>query len=144
MSSAFLQRRGVVAAVVAEAGGGGEGNSSGRDEVLEAQLGRIHLQLGGEHVHHALDAVRGFGTAGAAIGVGGDAVGEDADDVGGDVAEFVEARHHQHGERRDGGGEELVVGAEVLNQLQAQAEHRAVSLGGDLVVIHVAAAVDGA
>ena len=58
------------------------GNSSVPDEVLEADLGRIHFELGGQHVHHALDAVGGFGTAGAAIGVGGDAVGEDADDIG--------------------------------------------------------------
>ena len=60
-----------------------------------------------------------------------------------DIAELVEPGHHQHGERRDGGREELVVGAEILDEFQAQAEHGAVSLGGDLVVIDVAAAVDG-
>ena len=61
-----------------------------------------------------------------------------------DVAEFVEPRHHQDGKRGNGGREELVIGAQILDQLQLQAEDGAVAFGGDFVVIHVAAAVNGA
>ena len=143
MSSALLQRGGVVAGIVVEAGGGGEGELIGRDEVLEADLGGIHFQFGGEDIDHALDAVGGFGAARAAIGVGRNAVGEDADDLRLDVAEVVEARHHEHAERGDGGREQLVVSAEILNDFELQAEDGAVAFGGDFVVIDVAAAVDG-
>ena len=51
-------------------------------------------------------------------------------DVGGDVAEIVEARHHQHRERGDRGGEELMIRADVLDELELEAEHRAVAFGG--------------
>ena len=37
-----------------------------------------------------------------------------------------------------------MIGAQILNQLQLHAEHGAVLLRGDLVVVHVAAAVNGA
>ena len=42
------------------------------------------------------------------------------------------------------GREQLMVGAEILDQLQLDPEDGAVALGGDFVVIHVAAAVNGA
>ena len=78
----LVERRGVVAAVVSRGRWRGVGELVVADEVLQADLDRVHVQFGGQHIHHALDAVRGFGPAGAAIGVGGHAVGEDADDVG--------------------------------------------------------------
>ena len=107
----------------------GNGNSSLRDEVLQADLGRIHLQLGRQHVHHALDAVRGFRTARAAIGVGGHAVGERADDIGRDVGRAVQARHHQHAERGNAGSQQLVIRAQILDELQLDAQDGAVALG---------------
>ena len=61
-----------------------------------------------------------------------------------DVLEAVEAGHHQHGERGNGRRQQLVVRAQILNQLQLEAEHGAVALGGELEIIHVAAAVNGA
>ena len=79
------------------------GNSSLRDEVLAADLDRVHLQFGRQDVHHALDAVGGFRPAGAAIGIRGHGVGEDADNIGANVLALVEAGHHQHGERGNGG-----------------------------------------
>src|SRR5260370_30381708 len=36
-----------------------------------------------------------------------------------------------------------MIGAEILDKLELQSEDRAIALGGDLVIIHVAAAVDG-
>ncbi len=81
----LLQRGFIVAAVVGQSGGGGERKLVGLRKVLQPNLRRVHLQFGRQHVHHALDAVRGFGPSRAAIGIGGDAVGEHADDVGEDV-----------------------------------------------------------
>ena len=59
-----------------------KGNSSLPTKFFSRISAGSIFELGGENVHHALDAVSGFGAAGAAIGIGGDAVGEDADDVG--------------------------------------------------------------
>ena len=61
-----------------------------------------------------------------------------------DVAEVVKARHHQHAEGGDGGREELVIGAEILNEFEFHAEYGAVAFGGDLEIIDVAASVNGA
>jgi hypothetical protein len=92
----------VVAAVVDEARGGVVGEFLHADEILQTQGGGVHVQFGGEHVDQALNAVGGFGAAGAAIGIGRDAIGEDAGDVGRDALEFVDARHHEHGKGGDG------------------------------------------
>src|SRR5581483_8018739 len=93
---------------------------------------------------HALDSVCGFGPASATIGVSRKAIGKRADDVGGDMFELVQSRHHEHRKSRNGGGEQLEVGAEVLNDLQLQTEHGAVALGGELVIVHMTASVNRA
>ena len=82
----FAERLFVIAGIVGEAGGGGVRKLVGVDEVLDAELHGVHLQFGGEEVHHASMPSGRFGASGAAIGVGGHAVGEDSDDVGGDVS----------------------------------------------------------
>ena len=139
----LAQRSGVVAAVIDEAGGRRIGKIAGADEVLEADLGRVHFQFGGQDIDHALDAVRGFGPARSAIGVGGHAVGEYSDHVGQDVFEVVEPRHHQHRKCGDGGREKLVIRADILDELELQTEHGSIALGGQLEIVHVAAAVYG-
>src|SRR5437763_112405 len=79
-----------------------------------------------------------------AAGVAGNTVGEHAHDVGGDVAEFIKARHHQDGKRGNRGREQLVIGTQILNQLEPQAQHGAVALGGHFVIVHVPAPVNRA
>jgi hypothetical protein len=67
-----MQDRRIVAAVVDEPGPGGIGELLRLDEVLEANLGRVHTEFSGQAIDDAFDAVRGFGTARAAIGIGGE------------------------------------------------------------------------
>ena len=114
------------------------------DEVLQPDLGGIHLELGRQHIHHAFDAVGGFRTSRAAIRVGGRAVGERAHDIGRDVGRAVQARHHQHAERGDGGSQHRKIRAQILDDLELDPRDGAVAFGGDLVEVHVAAPVDGA
>ena len=95
----LLQRRGIVSAVVAQTGGGLVGELVVANEILQPELGGIHLELGRQQIHHALDAMRGFGPARPAVGVGGNTIGKYTYDVRVDVAELVEARHHQDGKR---------------------------------------------
>ena len=59
----LLQRGRVVAAVVLPAGRRLVGELLRLDEVLEAQLGRVDVQLVGQDVDHALDHVHRFGDA---------------------------------------------------------------------------------
>ena len=94
------------------------------DEVLAAQLGRIHLQLARQHVHGPLDEVGRFRTAGAAIRVGRRLVGEDLRQRDADRRDLVGRIRHQHRERRDGRGQQHVVGADVGDQAQLQARAR--------------------
>ena len=110
---------------------------SGGDEVLEAQVCRVQLQLLGQHVGHALDGVHGLGDPeGAAVGdasrrlVGVDAVhlGEGLLDVVGAGADGEEPGGEL---RRVGGG----VGVAVVGQgLDAQRLHGAVLVGRQLRV----------
>src|SRR4029077_4275247 len=78
------------------------------------------------------------------IGVGGHAVGEGSDHVGADVLGFVQARHHQHAEGGNGGGQKRKERAQILDDLELDAGDGAVAHGRDFVEIHVAAAVNGA
>ena len=57
----LAQRRRVVAGVVLPAGLGLVRELLGPEQVLHPQLGRVHLQVVGEHVDHALDQVDGLG-----------------------------------------------------------------------------------
>ena len=111
------------------------------DEVLPAELGRIHLQLARQHVHRALDEVGRFGAAGAAIGVGRRLVGEDLGERRANRRNVVGRVRHHHRQRRDGGREQHVVGADVGDEPQLQAEHRAVALGREIDVAEDVAAV---
>ncbi len=71
----------VVAAVVMSAGGGGEGEPIGRDEVAAPQLGGIHAQLCRQQVHRPLQQGGCLRTTGAAVSVGGGGVGGHAHHV---------------------------------------------------------------
>src|SRR5581483_8981345 len=84
-----------------------------------------------------------FGTACAAIGVGRHLVGEDTRDVDIHRGNFVAARDHQRGELRDERRQELVVGADIRDLAQLQAEDGAVFFQGEFEVIDGVAAVDG-
>ena len=108
----------VIAAVVLPAGRRLVGELLRLDEVLEAELGRVHLQLVGQDVDHALDHVHGFGDPErAAVGdaarrlVGVDAVyldvrrrevvrpGGDAEEAGREFATGSPRRRRRRGRR---------------------------------------------
>ena len=92
------------------------------------------LQLAREHVHRALDEVGRLGAAGAAVRVGRRLVGEDLGQRGADGGDVVGAVGHQHRQRRDGGREQHVVGADVGDEPHLQPEHVAVALRGEVDV----------
>ena len=112
------------------------------DEVPAPDLDRIDPELVGEQVDHPLDEMRGLGTAGPAVGVDRRRVGEHVAD--GDVLllDVVRARGHEQREVRDRRGQQLQVGAHVLDQLAAEGLDAAVLVRGHLDVLQLVAAVD--
>ena len=111
------------------------------DEVLPAELRRIHLQLAREHVHRALDEVGRLGTAGAAIGIGRRLVREDFGQRRANGRNVVGRVRHHHRERRDGRRQQHVVGADIGDQAHLQAEHGAIALRREIHVAEDVAAV---
>src|SRR5713101_8998240 len=64
-----IEGRTIVAAVVFPTESGGVGKTFGLDEILFAELGRIHLQLVRHDIYNALNSMHGFGhPEGAAVG----------------------------------------------------------------------------
>ena len=76
-----VERGRVVAAVVRDAADRVEREGVGRDEVLTAELGRVHPDLVGETVDDPLHRVGRLGAAGAAVGIHGRRVGVCAADL---------------------------------------------------------------
>ncbi len=108
------------------------------DEVLPADLDRVHLERGRRRVHHALEQVAGLGAPRPAVGVHRGGVGEDPGDLRVDRGPLVHpveqggveiGRH-----RRREGGE---VGAQVRGGLHPQPQELAVLRDRDLGVGHV-------
>ena len=121
----------VFAGVVGGAARGGVGEAVAGDQVAAAQLGRVHLKLGSQQVHGALDHRRGFRPAGTAIGAEGRRVGGYAVGLVADARDVVDARRHlsrqegeQHGDAR--------VSPDVRQHVRAQTDQAAVPLGAQL------------
>jgi hypothetical protein len=138
-----VERRLQVERVVHEAGGVLRRLVERLVEVPAPDLGRVHVELAGQGVHGPLDGVAGLGTPGAAVGVGGRQVGEDALDLDGERVERVDAGEHRGPADRDDRGQELQVGAHVVEKLHPHPEDLAVGVRGHLDVLDLAAAVDG-
>ena len=118
---------------------------NGRNEVLLADLDRIHLQLRRDEVDQPLDHEGRLGPPGAAVGVRRRRVREDAVDDLADVRDVVRARQHQAvQDRRNAGRGGREVRAHVGPHGRADADDRAVLLRGHLDVLDVIAAVDRA
>ncbi len=133
----------VVAAVEVETRRGPERKFARLREILQAQLDRIELQLEGDQIHHPLDEICSLWSSGTAVGVGGHLVRVDACDVHPHGLEFVAARQHQAGQRRDGRREQLQVRAEIGNRRRLDREKRPVVLHGHFVVANLIAAMGG-
>jgi hypothetical protein len=131
----------VVAAVEHQAGRRRVGELLLLDEVLPPDLDRVHAELGRDLVHHPLGDERGLGAARAAVGVGRHLVREDADLLEAEVRDLVAAVHQHPAEARDHRREELVVGAEVDEELGPHRGDRAVLLDRCLDVLDLTAAV---
>ena len=139
----LVERLLVVARVVDGAHLGRVGELVRLDEVPAAQLGRIHPELAGQHVHAALDEVGRLGATGPAIGVGRRLVGEHLGQVGADGGNVVGGIRHQRREGRNRRGQQHVVGADVGDEPQLHPQHLALAGGGDVDVAEDAAPVDG-
>jgi hypothetical protein len=111
------------------------------DEVLAADLGGVHADLGGEHVHRPLDGGGGLGAAGAAVGDGGRGVGDDRGGAHLDVGDVVHRRGHRAGHERGEDRAHVGEGAGVLDDVHAVVRHLAVAATADGDVLHLGAAV---
>ncbi len=131
----------VVAGVVHHAGGGRRRLVERGDQVLYAQLRRVHVELARQVVHDALVGVGGLRTAGPAVGVGRGEVREDAGAFEGVGVEGVEAGVGEGAEDGDARRQELQVRAHVREQPDLHAQDLAVAPGGELDVLDLAAAV---
>ena len=144
-SAAFergVERLLVVARVVQwPPSGSGTGTRPSGMKFFRRTLRRIHAQLARQHVERAFDEVRGLRPAGAAIRVGRRLVGEHFGERRANRRNPVRRARHQHRQRRDGGGQQHVVGADVRDDAQLQAEHRAIALRGHIDVADEVAAV---
>ena len=131
----LLQGRRIIAAVVLPAERRTVRELLRRDEVLEPQVGRVHLELLRQHVDHALDRVGRFGDAErAAIGdAAGRLVGVHAVDFGERVLEVVGAGADGEQARRKlrwvGRGVRVPV---IGQRLDPEAGHRPVLLRREL------------
>ena len=140
-----LQRGRIVAAVVLPTQRGAVWKLLGLDEVLHPQLGRVHVQLERQRIHHALDGVYGLGDAERA------AVGDTARRLVRIHAVNLHVRHWQviraradgeQSSREFGGIGGGVRCAMVGDCLDAQALHLAGAVGSQLSV-HVVVAREG-
>ena len=93
----LLERRRVVAAVVAEPRCGRVWKFIFADEILEPNLGWIHFQFRRKDVYHPLDSMSGFRTSCAAISIRCHAIGKHTDNVGANILALVKAGQHQDG-----------------------------------------------
>ena len=137
-----VERPGVIARVVQGAGLGPERELIRRNEVPAAQLGGVHAELARQHVHRPLDVVDPLRPSGAPIGIGRRLVREDLGQLGTDRREGVDAACHRHRQRRDAGGQQHVVRADIGNDAHLQGEHTPIPRRGKINVGDRAAAVD--
>ena len=136
-----VERALVVAGVVEDPERRLERELIARDEVLPPQLEPVHAELVGEPVHHQLDPVGGLRAARAADRVGGHLVREHAREVQVDVRDPVAAAHHREAQLRDERREQLLVGAEVGDDLHPERRDRPVALRPQRHVVDLVAAV---
>ena len=139
----LLSRGLVVAAVVGEPCNHRVGELLVLDPVLLAELHRVTTEGDGQLVHDPLDRVRRLRATRAAIGIGRRLGGEHAladEPVGGHL---VDRREHEGAQDRHARRDQLQVGPHVGEQLDLEAEQRAVLLGGDRDVLDLVAAVRG-
>ena len=124
----LIERRRVVARVIFGAGCRVVRKVLGSDEVLPAQLDRIHVQLCRHAIDAALDGQHRFGSPGAAVGSSRRRVGEDGQALDADVGDPVAARCHVEDECRRYGRRRVQVGAHVGDVAQLQTSERPVPL----------------
>ena len=128
-----IERLLVLAAVVIAARGGRERELVGLEEVHAPDLRGVHPDLGGGHVEHALDELRGLRPPGAAIRADGGVVRQHAHGLEAHLRDVVHAhRHHLREHRQDGaqariragGGDGRTVEADDLALLVDAQPHR--------------------
>ena len=138
----LIQRRLVVARVVHEGHRRLVREGVLRDEVLPAELGRVHPDLARRLVEQDLEQERGLGPAGAAVGVHRRGVGVVGLHVGVDRRRLVLAGQQRRVEvGRDAGAEGGHVGADVRLRVHPQRQDVALLVGRELGVGDVVAAV---
>ena len=109
-----------------------------RDEVLPANLHRIHPELVRQEVDRPLEEGRGLRTSGPSIRVDRRGVRGHEGEIGCDARDPVHARQHELGETRQI-GTLAGIGAAVADQADLQPGDRAVLLGADLHVLDLGA-----
>ncbi len=132
----------VIRAVVNHSGGSGVGKIRELWEILQADLGGILLEFRCHQIDRSLDQIRGFRAPRSAVGIRGHFIREHADDLHANCGDFVAAGGHQSGESRNQRREQLVVSTQIGDDMNAQAENRAVALESHFDVVNLVAAVN--
>ena len=134
----------MIAGVVDEAGEGGVGELLLLDEVAPPQLDRVDAGDLGQAVHGPLDGVGGLGPTGAAVRVGRRHRGVHAragERVG--LGQVVDAGVEEGAQQRHARGDEHLVAAHVRGEVHPDAGELAVSVGGQLDLLDLTAALHG-
>jgi hypothetical protein len=105
-----------------------------------AHVGRVHPDLGGEHVDRPLDRCRRLGTARAPVGTGRVGVGEHRPHGRLDLGDLVCAGRHHPGQRGEPAAE-LGIGAALLRAHDAIGLDGPIPAATDLDVLDLAPAV---
>ena len=111
------------------------------DQVLAAHLGRVHADLGGEHVHRPLGRRRRLRPAGAAVRGDRRGVGDDAGRAALDVGDVVDRRRHRPGHERGEDRADLDEATAVLDGVQPVVGDLAVAVAADRDVLDLGPAV---
>ena len=129
-----VDRRGIFAAVVRGSGRRGVRERIRRDHVAPAEFARIHADLRGVDVDHALDRGGRLGAPRTAVGTDRRGVGEHGDGFGADLVDRVGARCHQLGEGRQQRRQRRVAAA-LLDHFDRVREEPAVTGAAELCVL---------
>ncbi len=111
------------------------------DQVLAAQLCRVHAQFGSEEVHRSLGGGGSLGPAGPAIGGDDRSVGDHARGAALDVGDGVDGTGHRAGHEGGEDGAHLGERPAVLDDVELIVGDGAVAPAADGDVLHLAATV---
>ena len=130
----------VVSGVVRSPGGCVVREGVGSDQVTASDLGRVHADFGGEHVHGPLDGGGRLRPPGSPVGHGRCRIGHDRDARALRLGDCVHAARHGAGHEGEDGAK-VGVGAAVLQHLNPVRPNDAVTVAAEPDPLHLGTAM---